>query len=83
MPARRSAVPTGRQEAKEGQSVDPLAAKYPGWSPYNYCADNPMKFVDPNGRDYELVWDHEKNTLVIRARYYTPDNIMLKLERNF
>lgn len=31
-------------------SVDPLAEKYPGWSPYNYTLHNPMKFVDPDGR---------------------------------
>ncbi|NLT50199.1 MAG: hypothetical protein GXX85_04700 [Ignavibacteria bacterium] len=49
MPARRSAVPTGRQEAKEGLSVDPLAVKYPGWSPYNYCVNNPMVMIDPSG----------------------------------
>ena len=29
--------------------VDPLADKYPGWSPYNYCLNNPLIFVDPNG----------------------------------
>ena len=30
-------------------SVDPMAAKYPSLSPYVYCADNPVKLVDPNG----------------------------------
>ncbi|MDL2313247.1 RHS repeat-associated core domain-containing protein [Bacteroidales bacterium OttesenSCG-928-B11] len=30
-------------------SVDPMASKYPGWSPYNYCLNNPIKLVDPNG----------------------------------
>ena len=30
-------------------SVDPMAEKYPSLSPYNYCAWNPMKLVDPNG----------------------------------
>ena len=32
-------------------SVDPLADKYPGISPYAYCAWNPVKLVDPDGRE--------------------------------
>lgn len=32
-------------------SVDPMADKYPSMSPYNYCAWNPVKLVDPDGRD--------------------------------
>jgi RHS repeat-associated protein len=27
-------------------SVDPLAEKYPSYSPYNYCANNPVKYID-------------------------------------
>ncbi len=34
-------------------SVDPMAHKYPSLSPYTYCANNPVKLVDPNG---EEVW---------------------------
>lgn len=30
-------------------SVDPLANKYPGWSPYNYTMQNPVKYIDPDG----------------------------------
>ena len=31
--------------------VDPMSDKYPSLSPYVYCADNPVKLVDPNGED--------------------------------
>jgi RHS repeat-associated protein len=31
-------------------SVDPMSDKYPSMSPYNYCANNPVMLVDPDGR---------------------------------
>ena len=31
--------------------MDPLAEKYTWMSPYVLCADNPLKYVDPNGED--------------------------------
>ena len=32
-------------------SVDPMSGKYPSLSPYTYCADNPVRLVDPDGED--------------------------------
>ncbi len=32
-------------------SVDPMSDKYPSMSPYNYCANNPVILVDPDGRE--------------------------------
>ena len=34
---------------------DPLADKYPGWSTYNYCLNNPLNYVDPDGNDPGLA----------------------------
>ncbi len=31
--------------------IDPMWAKYQSFTPYNYCANNPISFVDPDGRD--------------------------------
>ena len=38
-------------------SVDPMSDKYPSLSPYNYCAWNPMKLVDPDGTEINPVYD--------------------------
>ena len=35
-------------------STDPMADKYPSLTPYNYCANNPVKLIDPNGED---IWE--------------------------
>jgi len=32
-------------------AIDPLCEEYYGISPYVYCKDNPIKYLDPNGLD--------------------------------
>jgi RHS repeat-associated protein len=32
-------------------SVDPLAIKYPEFSPFNFCKNSPILFLDPDGKD--------------------------------
>ena len=36
---------------------DPMQDEYPGLSPYAYVANNPLRYVDPDGRAVETVWD--------------------------
>ena len=49
-------------------SVDPMAAKYPSLSPYAYCANNPVRLVDPNGETWDTPEDEEKaNELISKA----------------
>ena len=44
-------------------SVDPLSDDYPNITPYAYCSWNPIKYVDPNGREWKdrdgnIIKDH-------------------------
>src|SRR5690606_489003 len=38
-------------------SVDPLAEKYPNWNTYAYTFQNPINFIDPDGREGRAVLD--------------------------
>lgn len=51
----------GKEQPARWLSVDPLADKYPGWSPYNYVLNNPLIFVDPDGRYVDFYKDTEGN----------------------
>lgn len=33
-------------------TVDPLAVKHPEISPYAFCNNNPVRYIDPDGRDW-------------------------------
>ena len=44
-------------------SVDPMSDKYASLSPYNYCANNPVKLVDPKGEDIVITGKDGRETL--------------------
>ena len=51
--------------ATSAMSVDPLCEKYYWITPYAYCMNNPVKFVDPDGREVKSVFNRETQKLYI------------------
>ena len=43
-------------------TMDPLAEKYYSISPYVYCLNNPIRYVDPTGREIRLAGNATKET---------------------
>ena len=60
-------------------SVDPMSDKYASLSPYVYCADNPIKLVDPNGEDYTNFEDENGKLL---KHIEDGSNAVFKLNRS-
>jgi RHS repeat-associated protein len=44
-------------------SPDPLSEEYSSWSPYNYTMNNPILFVDPDGRYVDWYLNLEKGNI--------------------
>lgn len=49
-------------------SVDPEFAKFPNWTPYRYCFNNPLRYTDPNGmleNDDVIITNNEGHVLKV------------------
>lgn len=53
-------------------SVDPLAEKYPGMSGYNYCGNNPVICIDPDGREKIVVTGGEYDARKFKYDFVEP-----------
>jgi RHS repeat-associated protein len=51
-------------------STDPLQEKYPSISPYVYCAQNPVKLVDPDGKDLVITGERIKTAFNALQKSY-------------
>ncbi len=67
-------------------SLDPLANKYPDVSPYAFSLNNPIRFIDPDGKSPEDVISKSLNALGERLGYQisinreTKEMIIIKAE---
>ena len=43
-------------------SIDPLCEKYYSTSPYVYCANNPVRYIDPDGRGWNEALPYLKSS---------------------
>ena len=71
-PARhRHSGSAGTSDLSIWLSVDPMSDKYSGTSPYTYCANNPVKLVDPDGRAWVNPEEDEEKYTILRAAAVT------------
>ena len=50
-------------------TVDPLAEKFPSISPYEYCLNNPMRFIDKNGKLPRDIFKSPQYAAPLSSRY--------------
>ena len=61
-------------------SADPLLDKYPSISPYSYCSNNPLKFIDPDGRD-QYTYDRKTKSFKLYKKTEDDFDQIGKLKR--
>ena len=63
-------------------SVDPLAEKYPGWSPYVYTHhNNPLRYTDPTGMSADDVIIQGENAKKVFKQLNSSTSLRLKRDK--
>ena len=56
--------------------IDPMAEKYPQISPYVFCNNNPLRYIDPTGESWRLTFnqDEDGNKTYTGYEWVAPEN---------
>jgi RHS repeat-associated protein len=46
--------------------IDPMAGKYAAWSPYNYVVGNPIRLIDPDGKEIWIIYVEGGKSKMVR-----------------
>ena len=63
--------------------VDPLASKYPGGSPYVYCVGNPVKYVDPDGRENIISFCIDNGDPHFESQESIDNRVLIRCAENY
>lgn len=56
---------------------DPFAAKYYSLSPFSYVANNPLKFIDPDGKEIVIVTKRNKEGSIVETLKYSEGKLYM------
>jgi RHS repeat-associated protein len=61
--------------------IDPMAEKYYAISPYAYCLNNPVRFVDPDGKEIKLAGTAaERQNILTHMQRLTNDKLGMRTD---
>jgi RHS repeat-associated protein len=64
-------------------ALDPLAKKYPELTPYNFVANNPLFFVDPDGKRILIYYQEDGRTKVAEYKPFADPPVNNRFVQDF
>jgi len=63
-------------------TMDPLCEKYYSISPYAYCNNNPVKYIDPDGESWRLTYDRIEGEVIFTGYEWVDEDKSYDVDGN-